>query len=229
KNTKKIFYITDFFVKDKKFIISCRQVLEEDEKERKKKIFTEINPGRVVRTVVSKSIEEGLFVRFQGIEGFIRLLDISWNNQKEAMATYKRGQRIKCKIIRIDNETERISFGIKQLTQNPVDAVKRRFPHNSIIQGKVISLTDQGAKIEVNDKVTGFIPVFEYGFKGLPKENEVIKTVVVGVNSSTFELNLSIKKFEGLEDRKRMQSYMKESPSLTLGQILQNAKDSEEG
>ena len=227
KSAKVRFYITDFSVRDKKFIISRRQVLEEDEKERKKKIFTEINPGRVVRTVVSKSIEEGLFVRFQGIEGFVRLSDISWTNPKEAMATYKRGQRIKCKIIRIDHDTERISFGIKQLTQNPADAIKRRFPYKSIVKGKVISLTEEGAKIEINEKTTGFIPVSEYGFKSSPKENEMIKSVMVGVNSSSYQLNLSIKKFEGMEDRKRMQGYMKEAPSLTLGDILKNAQESE--
>ncbi len=227
KSAKIKFYITDFSIRDKKFIVSRRQVLEEDEKDRKKKIFTEINPGRVVRTVVSKGIEEGLFVRFQGIEGFVRLSDISWTNPKEAMATYKRGQRIKCKIIRIDHDTERISFGIKQLTQNPVDVVKRRFPYKSIVKGKVISLTEEGAKIEVDAKTTGFVSVSEYGFKSSPKENEMIKSVIVGVNSSTFELTLSIRKFEGMEDRKRMQSYMEGTPSLTLGQILENAKESE--
>ncbi|MCG2725609.1 MAG: S1 RNA-binding domain-containing protein [Elusimicrobia bacterium] len=228
RNAKVKFYITDFSERNKKFIVSRRQVLEEDEKERKKKIFSEINVGRVVRTVVSKSIEEGLFVRFQGIEGFVKLLDISWNNQKEAMATYKRGQRIKCKILRIDNESEKISFGIKQLTPNPVDIVKRKFPYKSIVKGKVISLSDEGAKIEVSDKVLGFIPVSEYGFKSAPKENELVKTVMVGVNSFNYQLNLSIKKLEGMEDRKRMQGYMKGSPSLTLGQILENSEDTEE-
>ena len=227
KSAKVKFYITDFSEKDKKFIISRRQVLEEDEKERKKKIFTEINPGRVVRTVVSKGAEEGLFVRFQGIEGFVRISDISWNNQKEAMATYKRGQRIKCKILRIDRETSKISFGIKQLTQNPVDIIKRKFPYKSVVKGKVVSLSEEGAKIEVNGKIAGCVSVSEYGFKSVPKENEIIKTVVVGVNSSNCQLNLSIKKFEGIEDRKRMQGYMKETPSLTLGQILENAKESE--
>jgi small subunit ribosomal protein S1 len=227
KSAKIKFYITDFSIRDKKCIISRRQVLEEDEKERKKQIFTEINPGRVVRTVVSKSIEEGLFVRFQGIEGFVRLSDISWTNPKEAMATYKRGQRIKCKIIRIDHDTERISFGIKQLTQNPVDAVKRRFPYKSVIKGKVISLTEAGAKIEVNEKTTGFVPVSEYGFKSSPKENEMIKSVIVGVDSATLQITLSIRKFEGIEDRKRMQGYMKETPSFSLGQIIENAKESD--
>ena len=227
-NARVKFYITDFSVGDKKIIVSRRQVLEEEEKDRKKKVFAEINSGRVVRTVVSKAIDEGLFVRFQGIEGIVRLSDVSWCNQEESLKTYERGQRIKCKILRIDHEQERISFGIKQLTPNPVDVLKRKFGYKSIIKAEVISSTKEGVRMKVSERVNGFVPSYEYGADGAPKEKEVISAVVIGVNSTTYELTLSVKKFEGLEDRKRIQGYMKGSPSLTLGQILQGAESSEE-
>ncbi|MEI7482547.1 MAG: S1 RNA-binding domain-containing protein [Elusimicrobiota bacterium] len=225
-NAKVKFYITDFSEKDRKIVVSRRQVLEEDEKDRRIEVMGEVSPGGIVRAVVSKVAADGLSVRFQGIEGFVALNDVDWKNPAEALKTYKRGQRVKCKILSMDKEKEKMSFGLKQLIPNPVDVLKRKFPYRSVLRVKVVASSEAGAKVKISDQVDGFIPAEEYGFETALKEGQELKGVLIAINSSTYELVLSVKKLEEMEDRKKVQQYMKGAPTLTLGQILlENSED----
>ena len=225
-NARIKFYIIDFSERDHKAVVSRRQVLEEDENIRKTEVIGSVTAGHVVRAVVAKVTAEGMFVRFQGIEGYVRLSDVAWKNPAEDIKTYKRGQRIKCKVLSVDKTTEKLSFGIKQLTPNPVDILKKKFGYRSAVRVKTLAIVPEGAKVKVSEHVDGFIPAEEYGSEGAPKEGKELTAVVVGVNSSTFELTLSVRSHEELEDRKRMQQYLKGSPTLTLGQILlDNSED----
>ena len=219
-NAKIKFYITDFSEKDHKIVVSRRQVLEEDEKARRSEVLGEVSTGSVVRAVVAKVVPDGLFIRFQGIEGFVALNDVDWKNPAEALKTYKRGLRVKCKVLSMDKATEKMSFGLKQLIPNPVDVLKRKFPRLSVLRGKVVSAAEAGAKLKISAQVDGFVPAEEYGAAGAPKEGQEIKGVLVAINSTTYELVLSVKKLEDMEDRKKVQQYMRGAPTLTLGQIL---------
>jgi len=225
-NAKIKFYITDISEKDRKVVVSRRQVLEEDEKDRRADVLSEVRPGDVVRGVVSKVTEEGLLVRFQGIEGMVYAADVSWKDPQAALKTYKRGERVKCKILAVDKEGEKITFGFKQLMPNPVDMLKRRFAYRANIKAKVVSVAPEGAILKISDQVEGFMAPEDYSAEGAPAEGKEVNAVVVGIDSATFRLKLSIKCREDLEDRKRMQQYLKGSPSLTLGQILlENSED----
>lgn len=225
-NAKIKFYITDFSEKDRKVVVSRRQVLEEDEKDRRSQVLTEVAPGHIVRGVVAKVTEEGLLVRFQGIEGFVRTEDVAWRNPAEALKTYKRGQRVKCKILTMDKEGEKLTFGLKQLMPNPVDMLKRRFAYRSRITAKVVSAAPEGAVVKVGEQVEGFVAAENYGSEGAPREGQEIQGIVVGINPANFRLTLSIKSCEEFEDRRRMAQYLKGAPSLTLGQILlENSED----
>jgi len=227
KNARVKVYITDFVWRDKKIIVSRRHVLEEDEKERKKKVFSKIKPGMIVRTVVSKRTKDGLFIRYQGIEGFMRKEDVSWRGQEEEIKKYERGQRVKCKILSVDSEKERLNFGIKQLTPNPVDLLRRKYLKKTV-KGIVETVNEKGAKVRINEKTMGFVPASDFSDDGKPKEKSEIKAMVFGVDTETYELNLSIKKYENFEEKKRIQKYLKSSPNLTLGQILGNIQNAEE-
>jgi len=225
-NAKIKFYITDFNEKDRKVVVSRRQVLEEDEKQRRGEVLTEVAPGRIVRGVVSKVTEEGLLVRFQGIEGQVRLEDLAWKDPQEALKGYKRGQRVKCKILAVDKEKERMLFGLKQLMPNPVDMLKRRFAYKSRVKAKVVSVAPEGAVVKVGEHTEGYVSAEDYGAEGAPKEGQELSALVVGINPSNFRLTLSVKRSEEVEDRKRMAQYLKGAPSLTLGQILlENSED----
>ncbi|MBI4802269.1 MAG: S1 RNA-binding domain-containing protein [Elusimicrobia bacterium] len=225
-NAKIKCYITDFSAGDRRIVVSRRQALEEDEKERRAAVLGEISTGFVVRAVVSKVAADGMSVRFQGIEGFIRTEDVAWKKPDAGLKTYKRGQRIKCKVLSMDRENEKISFGIKQLTPNPVDLLKKRFPYKAVLKVKVTAVSKDGAKVKVSEHVEGFLSAAEYGHDGEPKEGRELKTILIGINPATCELTLSMKKLEEMEDRKKIQSYLKGAPTLTLGQILlENSED----
>lgn len=220
------FYITDFNEKERKVVVSRRQVLEEDEKERRTQVLGGILPGDIVRGVVSKVTDEGILVRFQGIEGFVQLSDVAWKNTEAELKLYRRGQRVKCKVLALDKVTERLAFGFKQLMPNPVDMLKRRFARHALLKVKIAAVSKDGALVKIGENTEGFISPEEYGAEGEPKEGQEVKAVVTAINSATFRLVLSVKRCEEVEDRKRVQQYLKGSPSLTLGQILlENSED----
>lgn len=213
-------YITDFSEKEKKVIVSRRKVLEEDEKVRKAKTLSEISEGAIVRGVVSKTTEDSVFVRFQGIDGIVKLEDISWKDPKEALQKYKRGMRVRCKILAIDKEKEFITFGFKQIMPNPAVMLSRKFPFRSRVKAKVTAVNENGADAKINDTVDAFIMAEDYGADGAPAVGDEINAVVVGINREEFKVKLSIRRNEEQEDRKKFQAYFKEGPRFTLGQIL---------
>lgn len=213
-------YITDFSEKDKKVIVSRRKVLEEDDKVRKEKTLSEIKENDVVRGVVSKTTEDSVLVRFQGIDGAVSLENISWKDPKEAMTKYKRGMRVRCKILAIDREKEFISFGFKQIMPNPAFMLRRKFPVRSKVKATITSVTDAGAEAKINDNADAFISSDDYGAEGTPVVGAEVNAIVVGVNMNEFKVKLSIRRNEEQEDRKRFQSYFKEGPRFTLGQML---------
>ncbi|MCX7905475.1 MAG: S1 RNA-binding domain-containing protein [Elusimicrobiales bacterium] len=221
-NAKIKFYITSFEPHNKKIIVSRRAVLEEDEKARREKILSEIKEGENVRAVVSKVIDKGMFIRFQGIEGFVNLEDIDWKNPKEELSKYKRGQRIKAKILSIDREKQKIIFGIKQTKPNPIDILKKKFPFRTIVKGKIVEVGENYAKAHITDDIYGIISEDDYGYDGVPEKDSIIDAIVLGVNNNTYELKLSIKRYEQIENRKTIEHYSKQIPKITLGQLLKD-------
>lgn len=222
-NAKVKFYIITFEPHNRKIIVSRRAVLEEDEKARKEKILSELSENTIVRAVVSKVVDNGMFIRFQGIEGFVRLEDVDWKNPKEELSRYRRGQRIKARILSIDRENQKILFGIKQTKPNPIDILKRRFPPRTLVKGKVVEVNDDYSKAHIVDDVYGIILEEDYGYDGAPEKDSIIDAVVVGVNPDTYELKLSIKRYEQIENRKTLERYSRQAPKITLGQLLKDA------
>ncbi|MCX7641607.1 MAG: S1 RNA-binding domain-containing protein [Elusimicrobiales bacterium] len=221
-NAKVKFYVITLEPHNKKIIISRRAVLEEDEKIRREKIISELSEGINVKAVVSKVIDTGLFIRFKGIEGFVKLEDIDWKKPKEELSKYKRGQRIKVKILSIDKESQKITFGIKQTKPNPIDVLKKKFPFRTIVKGKIVELRETYVKAHITDDIYGIINEEDYGYDGIPEKDTIIDAVVIGVNNDTYELKLSIKKYEQIENRKTIEHYSKHVPKITLGQLLKD-------
>lgn len=209
----------------RRIIVSRKQVLEEDEKERRGQVMGEIKQGEVLRIVVAKVGKDSLLVRYHGIEGIVRAEEVAWKNTEEALKTYKRGQRLKAKLMSIGDKPPTLSFSLRQLTPNPADTLRRRFQSRSVVKGKILEVSDAGAKVSVSPEVTGFVPIHEFGHEPQLKAGDPVGAIVLGVNQQTYELNLSIKRFEEIQNRKIIAHYLKEAPPLTLGQLLANASD----
>ena len=220
-------YITDFSEKDKKVIVSRRKVLEEDDKVRKEKTLSEIKEGMVVRGVVSKTTEDSVLVRFQGIDGVVKLENVAWKDNKEALQKYKRGSRVRCKILAIDKEKEFIEFGFRQIMPNPAFMLRKKFPPRAKVKATITAVNEDGAEAKINENTDAVILSSDYGADGAPEVGAEVKAVVVGINTTEFKVKLSIRRNEEQEARKQYEAYFKEGPRFTLGQMLNNKEDEE--
>ena len=222
--------IVEFIKEKQKLIVSRKQVLEEDEAVRREQVLSTIKEGDVLRVVVSKVDKEKLFLRFHGIEGIVYLENIAWKEPETAITNYRRGQRLKAKLLKLDKETPRLEFGLKQLFLNPADALKRRYPYKSSVKAVVTKVSEEeGVECTIGKNNTkGFISPFEMGREFTAKEGDTITALVVGVNPETFTVNLSVKKYDQAQNRKVVAQYMKQAPRPTLGELLQDSFGTEE-
>ena len=214
------------FAKDKqKLIVSRKQVLEEDEAVRREQVLGEIKEGDVLRVVVSKVDTDKLFLRFHGIEGVVTLENVAWKEPETAITNFRRGQRLKAKLLALDKETPRLTFGLKQLFLNPADALKRRYPYKSSVKATVVKVSEEeGVECTIGKNNTkAYISPFEMGRDFTAKEGDTITALVTGVNPETFVVNLSVKKYDQAQNRKVVAQYLKQAPRPTLGELLQDS------
>ena len=222
--------IVEFAKEKQKLIVSRKQVLEEDEAVRREQVLGEIKEGDVLRVVVSKVDKDKLFLRFHGIEGIVNLENIAWKEPETAIANFRRGQRLKAKLLKLDKETPRLEFGLKQLFLNPADALKRRYPYKSSVKATVVKVSEEeGVECTIGKNNTkAYISPFEMGRDFTAKEGDTITALVVGVNPETYVVNLSVKKYDQAQNRKVVAQYLKQAPRPTLGELLQDSLEQEE-
>ena len=209
--------IIEFSKEKQKLIVSRKQVLQEDEAVRRAEVMGSIKEGDVLRVVVSKVDKDKIYLRFHGIEGVVELENVAWKEPETAITNFRRGQRLKAKLLKLDKETPRLEFGLKQLFLNPADALKRRYPYKSSVKATVTKVSEEyGVECTIGkNNTTGFISPFEMGRDFTAKEGDTITALVIGVNPETFTLNLSVKKYDQVQNRKVVAQYLKQAPRPT--------------
>jgi Ribosomal protein S1 len=218
--------IAEFSKEKQKLIVSRKQVLEEDESVRREQVLSEIKEGEILRVVVSKVGKDCLYLRFHGIEGIVTLDNVAWKDPETILNNYRRGQRIKAKLLKIDKEKGNMIFGVKQLFLNPADLLRKRYGYMTTAKGVITKVTPDGVEVELGkNKTKGFISAFEYGTDFTPKEGDSVQAAVIGVDAPNFTVNLSIKRFDQVQNRKVVAQYLKQAPRPTLGQLLQASLD----
>lgn len=222
--------IVEFSKEKQKLIISRKQVLEEDEAVRRAEVLNTIKEGDVLRVVVSKVDTDKLYLRYHGIEGVVALDNVAWKDPATSITNFRRGQRLKAKLLGLDKETPRLEFGLKQLFLNPADALKRRYPYKSSVKATVTKVSEEeGVECTIGKNNTkAYISPFEMGRDFTAKEGDTITALVVGVNPETYVVNLSVKKYDQAQNRKVVAQYLKQAPRPTLGDLLQDSFPQEE-
>ncbi len=215
--------IVEFSREKNKLILSRKEILEEDEKLRQQQVVSEIKVGEILRCVVSKVGRDKLFLRFHGIEGFVELDNVAWQNKEDMLKKYRRGQRIRTKLMNIiEAERPRLEFGLKQLYLSPSEFLKKRYPFRSTPKAVIEKITEEGVEVLLGKNNKGFIHTYELGRDFAGKEGDTIKTLVLGIDTEKFVVNLSVKKYESFQNRKIVKQYMRQAPRPTLGQLLDN-------
>jgi small subunit ribosomal protein S1 len=172
------FKILKYNRKRSNIVLSRRVLLEEEREEKRAKTLTTIHEGKVVSGIVKNLTEYGVFVDLGGVDGLLHITDISWGRVKHPSELFSVGDEIEVKILSLDLERERVSLGMKQLTEDPWASASDKYPIGSRISGKVVSLTDYGAFVELEEGIEGLIHVSEMSWTR--KVRHPSKVVTVG-------------------------------------------------
>jgi small subunit ribosomal protein S1 len=185
-----------------------------------------------------KSITDfGLFVGLPGgIDGLVHLADISWEKQssEQLVSNFTKGQDIEVVVINIDAEKERISLGLKQLSEDGFTAFASSTKKGSIVKGVIAEVTPRGAVVTLSENITGYLKVSEISQERTEDASTVLKTgndvevVITQIDKRSRNIALSIKQKDSVEEKAAMADYNKQSDAATgstLGDLLKKAKD----
>jgi len=181
-------------------VVSRRTVLEESRAEQRSEIVQNLEEGQVVEGVVKNITDYGAFVDLGGIDGLLHVTDMAWRRVNHPTEILNIGQTVKVQIIRINQETHRISLGMKQLEADPWTSIGTKFPIGKKIRGTVTNITDYGAFVELEPGIEGLIHVSEMSWtkknvhpgKILSTTQEV-DVVVLEVDPSKRRISLGLK------------------------------------
>ena len=142
-------------------VVSRRVLLEHEVETRKANALATIHEGGVVTGTVKNLTDYGAFVDLGGIDGLLHVSDLSYGNVTHPSAVVQVGDEITAKVLKVDKEKERISLGLKQLNPNPWLSIETRYPAQSKVLGRIVSVTDYGAFVELEPGVEGLIHISE--------------------------------------------------------------------
>jgi small subunit ribosomal protein S1 len=184
-------------------VVSRRIVLEEQREEQKKTLLRELVVGQVREGVVKNITDFGAFVDLGGVDGLLHLTDMTWGRIGHPSDIVSIGDRIKVKVLDFDTERGKISLGLKQLAPHPWDGVEGRYIVGERVKGKVVSITDYGAFIELEKGVEGLIHISEMSWTRHVKHpskilsiGENIEAVVLKVDKEHQKISLGLKQVE---------------------------------
>ncbi|MAA99358.1 MAG: 30S ribosomal protein S1, partial [Stappia sp.] len=142
-------------------VVSRRVVLEETRAEQRSELVQSLEEGQVMEGVVKNITDYGAFVDLGGIDGLLHVTDIAWRRINHPSEVLSIGQTVKVQIIRVNQETHRISLGMKQLEADPWDGIEAKYPVGAKFTGRVTNITDYGAFVELEPGIEGLIHVSE--------------------------------------------------------------------
>ncbi len=184
-------------------VVSRRVVLEEQREEKKKQLLAELKVGEEREGIVKNITDFGAFVDLGGIDGLLHLTDLTWGRVSHPSEVVAILDKLKIKILDFDKDRERISLGLKQLTPYPWEGVDERYPVGNKIRGKVVSITDYGAFIELEKGIEGLIHISEMSWTRHVKHpskvvaiGDTVEVVVLNVDKEHEKISLGLKQLE---------------------------------
>jgi small subunit ribosomal protein S1 len=194
------FKILKYNRKRSNIVLSRRVLLEEARESKRAATLEAIQEGNVVDGIVKNLTEYGVFVDLGGVDGLLHITDISWGRVKHPSELFAVGDKIAVKILNLDIERERVSLGMKQLTEDPWSTATEKYPLGSRVTGKIVSLTDYGAFVELEEGVEGLIHVSEMSWtrkirhpSKVVSVGEVVEAVVLDIRPENRRISLGMK------------------------------------
>ena len=196
-------------------VVSRRAVLEASMGEEREKLLSSLQEGTVVKGVVKNITDYGAFVDLGGIDGLLHITDLAWRRVRHPSEVLNVGDEVTAKVLKFDQEKNRVSLGMKQLGEDPWVGIARRYPSGTRLFGKVTNLTDYGAFVEIEQGIEGLVHVSEMDWTN--KNIHPTKVVQLGDEVEVMILEID-------EDRRRISLGMKQCQSNPWDDFAQNHK-----
>ncbi|MDD5306598.1 MAG: 30S ribosomal protein S1 [Deltaproteobacteria bacterium] len=197
------FKVIKFNKKRGNIVLSRRVLLEQERDAMKGKTLERLQEGLVVEGIVKNITEYGAFVDLGGIDGLLHITDMSWGRVGHPSEMLKVGDKLKVKVLKYNAETERVSLGLKQTQEDPWADTEARYPIGLKVKGKVVSITDYGAFVELEQGVEGLIHVSEMSWTKRVKHpskmlniGDEVECVVLDVDTQAKRISLGLKQLE---------------------------------
>ena len=181
-------------------VVSRKQLLEQAQNEKKGKLLEHLQEGAILTGVVKNLTDYGAFVDLGGIDGLLHITDMSWGRLTHPRDLVNVGDQIQVKVLKFDSEKQRVSLGFKQLTPDPWLDAEHRYPVGAHVNGRVISVTDYGAFVELEQGIEGLVHVSEMTWSKRMKHpgklvnvNDQVECVVLSVNPADRRISLGMR------------------------------------
>ena len=181
-------------------VLSRRAVVEASMGEERAKLLETLKEGAIVKGIVKNITDYGAFVDLDGIDGLLHITDLAWRRVRHPSEVLEQGQEITAKVLKFDQEKNRVSLGIKQLGEDPWIGIARRYPQGTRLFGKVTNITDYGAFVEIEAGIEGLVHVSEMDWtnknvdpKKVVQLGEEVEVMVLEIDEERRRISLGMK------------------------------------
>ncbi|MBN2568023.1 MAG: 30S ribosomal protein S1 [Deltaproteobacteria bacterium] len=181
-------------------VLSRKSILERKQAEKRVSLLDTMEEDKVIEGIVKNVTDYGLFVDLGGIDGLLHITDMSWGRIRHPSEKFSRDDKITVKVLGFDKDKQRVSLGLKQLTENPWNNVAEKYVAGSIVEGKVVSIIDYGAFVEMEPGLEGLIHISEMFWTKKTKHpskiltvGEVIKVKILEIDPENKRISLGLK------------------------------------
>ena len=197
------FKVLKFNRKRNNVVISRRAILEEKRSKLRETMRTSLEEGQTIVGAITNITDYGLFIDLGGMDGLCHITDLSWGRVSHPSKLYNVGDEIEVKILKYDKDSDRVSLGVKQLRVDPWAEVPETFPVGASVTGKVVSITDYGVFVELEEGVEGLVHISEMSWSKKPRHpskmvavDEEIEIKVLKVEAETKRISLGMKQLQ---------------------------------
>jgi len=197
------FQIVKLNMQAENVVVSHRALIESDLEDQRQEILETIEAGQVLEGIVKNITDFGVFIDLGGVDGLLHITDLSWGRVDHPEEIVKLDQRMNVAVIDFDENSKRVSLGLKQLQPHPWEEINVKYPENLRVQGRVVSIADYGAFIELEKGVEGLIHISEMSWtqhikhpSQLVQKDDIIECVVLNINEEEKKISLGVKQLE---------------------------------
>jgi len=194
------FHVLKYDRKRNNVVLSHKTVQELDRERKKRETLATLSEGKVLEGTVKNITDYGLFIDLGGIDGLLHVTDVSWGRVGKLSDLFHKGDRITVKVLSFDPDKERVSLGLKQLTENPWDRITEKYEVGKRVRGKVVNVTDYGVFVELEPGVEGLVHISEMFWTREIKHpskvvspGQMVEVMVLEVNAEAKRISLGLK------------------------------------